>query len=79
MKAKKANKNMKQTNLSSFITTLHQLTMVRHRDCTNFPGIKYERKMYMLGEKIENPSSGADGLHINSNLVISRRCQDENG
>ena len=33
----------------------------------------------MLREKIENLSSGSCVLHMTSNLIISRRCEDENG
>ena len=33
----------------------------------------------LFREKIENSSSGALVLHMTSNLIISRRCQDDNG
>ena len=34
--------------------------------------------MWVLGEQIENLSSASRVLHITSNLVLSRRCQDGN-
>ena len=45
----------------------------------HIPLIKLVRAVWMLREKIENSSSGARALHMTSNLIISRRCQDENG
>ena len=33
----------------------------------------------IIREKIEKSSPGALVLHTTSNLIISRRCQDENG
>ena len=32
-----------------------------------------------IEKEIENSSSGARFLHMTSNSIISRRCQDENG
>ena len=46
--------------------------------CTNIPGIKLERTVNLLGEKIENLSVGAHVLRMTTTLVISRRCQDAN-
>ena len=35
--------------------------------------------VWILREKIENSASGARVPHMTSNLINSRRCQDENG
>ena len=43
------------------------------------PRIKLMRTVWTVKEKIENSSSGALVLHMTSNLIISRRSQDENG
>ena len=38
-----------------------------------------ENDVDIIREKIEKSSPGALVLHTTSNLIISRRCQDENG
>ena len=43
------------------------------------PRIKLMRTVWIFREKIENSSSCALVLHMTSNLIISRRSQDENG
>ena len=43
------------------------------------PRIKLMRTVWIFKEKFENSSSFALVLHMTSNLVISRRNQDENG
>ena len=43
------------------------------------PRIKLMRTVWTVKEKIENSSSCALVLHMTSNLIISRRSQDENG
>ena len=35
--------------------------------------------VWIFSEKIENSSSDALAIHMTSNLIISRRCQDEHG
>ena len=37
------------------------------------------RMVWIFRAKIENSSSSALVLHMTSNLIISRRCQEENG
>ena len=46
--------------------------------CVYIPEIKLVRMVWIFRDKIENSSSGAHVLHMTSNLIISRRCQDEN-
>ena len=43
---------------------------------TNIPEMKLVRTMWLFGQKIRNISSGI--LNIARNLVISRRCHDDN-
>ena len=43
------------------------------------PRIKLMRTVWTVKEKIENSLSCALVLHMTSNLIISRRSQDENG
>ena len=37
------------------------------------------RTVWIFREKIKNSSSGALVFQMTSNLIISRRCKDENG
>ena len=41
--------------------------------------MKSVRTVWIFREKIEKSPSGAGVLHTTSNLIVSRRCQDENG
>ena len=43
------------------------------------PRIKLMRTVWTVKAKIENSSSCALVLHMTSNLIISRRSQDDNG
>ena len=47
--------------------------------CVHIPRIKLMGTGWILREKIKNSSSGVRVLHMTSNLIIARRCQDENG
>ena len=47
-------------------------------ESVHIPGIKLVKTVWIITtEQIENSTSGACVLHTSSNLIISRRSQDE--